>query len=1720
MPIQKPRVKDPKPNVPCPCGSGKKYKKCCKLKHDKNRAVATSRKPDRLDTAEMLYRDSKYLEAEAEIQTVLFNAREDDMVLRARCKMLRGQIKYRQAGCRGVLLPKEQLRAALDLLGEAEQMLPEDECKYRSAVLNHKGMVLNQLKENTALPTLERALEIYTTRKVDAGMEPMIRSNLADALTAAGRHNDAISHLRQAIQQNGGDRASSNGVRHAKLAGLYETIAQKSHSCSVEPGVILMTSPDEIKCMQYATLEYEHAVESLQSPPAMKCEWHRSLSLLYGAQACAPPVDCDVVDFFSQEYFDKALVQLKLGIKAAKGVTGMRANYARDFRVEVCEKLLEQMLKLMLLVKRSKRGDDVGLPPVAATDDPELLREQKRCRQLTKNVDRIMTLVKDDKASLCRFECLAGGLMVQVCVAAGNYQDAAPHGERFCKSLREGAEVDNDHIISSRHSLCQVYQMLNRYEDAKEQADEMLKESEGDCSHALIFALEDVASSYRRTGENSYALKCQERLLSHLADILEKISTIQRAVPGRVPESIVCTIKQQRAVALNNKGDILRHLGHLSEAAEFFEQAADLAKELDYKRLENAARSNLAIVRSHTDGPAEVLPVLLKQLKQCDEAMELIKCHSNLGQEYMRLNKRDDMNHHYELALKKARACGQAGREHEAEILMLMGNACIYTNDTNVDLKRGSEFYDQALGIIANVPGATSLEAKIIGNRANALTQKLIRAWNDREQEFTYILVLCIECEACHTDAIRRAKKLGDRELIIEREASYADYVDFCTKVGISHPRDPVQLAEDALKKTMPGSTTRADVLQNLADICLSYGQLEDAAKHAADCIDILTAHRGGLADDHKVSVFAHKHSKAFDIRIHCLVQLDQHEEALEAAERSRSTALLDLVADSRSGLDVGDRVAIHSLTGAPQHNGKLGTVRSFASEKDRYSVELDGGEKNAKPLGVKPANLTYCEGKVWSCQESSDLVKNLNAELVYYYIDKAMRALYIWVIDRKGEVHFEQQRFGSKGIPTVDALIGAFGSWRSYGCITASADRGNPVPKSLSEKEEKRQLTEVRSTLDGLSKLLVEPIRHLLTPMGQVVFFPHNELALVPFAALRSTDGTVQTRHLVDDFTIQIGLSLRLMAIAQDSAKTCENVSGGDALVVGYPQTDTVCAKPRLSTQNGAVVMDGWTEQSVPPLPSAIREAREVSQLLGCTALIGESATKAAVLERLKSASVVHLATHGDVDALGPRLLLHGKAEQSTHSDQFLRVEDIMACKPLPPQLVVLAACNSGRGDLVAGEGVMGLARAFLAAGALGVVISLWKLPDRLTSTLMNRLYTKLVETDEDVAVDVGNALRWAMRDTETELQCNSNTLVSEQLLGGLLLLGAGQVWLNVRQGLDGERYGQSRPPMEETALWRSFDNNKGQLERMACEALGFVYTFKGKDMAVGNGLYTKSFNGKLYQFLTEGPDGAVQAIFGTDEDRCERYHEVWGLTGSVVRQAQKVSPGQRARALSCLDSSIRQRESQTRDRGHENMLQALQTCYGAIRAMDEPDKELTVQKTSTARPSEPANIFELLCNSIDDSASESSSDDETGDEANDDPALRLLDSIKKEQYISQGKPYGNDATRGDGDSMGALRKRDASCIEDLPLLWLPSAEEQAQLSIAVDKKVKRTKRKTGKKIRRLPCCDGQYRCKYPSADTCPKCCKEGYAPSQLRTAYKQHLRSRAKTEILDRIK
>jgi CHAT domain-containing protein len=111
----------------------------------------------------------------------------------------------------------------------------------------------------------------------------------------------------------------------------------------------------------------------------------------------------------------------------------------------------------------------------------------------------------------------------------------------------------------------------------------------------------------------------------------------------------------------------------------------------------------------------------------------------------------------------------------------------------------------------------------------------------------------------------------------------------------------------------------------------------------------------------------------------------------------------------------------------------------------------------------------------------------------------------------------------------------------------------------------------------------------------------------------------------------------------------------------------------------------------------------------------------------------IVHFASHGVIDRDHPALsgiVFSLYDPQGRSVDGFLRLNEVFNLK-LPVDLVVLSACQSGQGKLVSGEGLVGLARGFLYAGAASMVVSLWSVDDQATAELMSRFYRKMLGPD-----------------------------------------------------------------------------------------------------------------------------------------------------------------------------------------------------------------------------------------------------------------------------------------------------------------------------------------------------------------------------------------------------
>jgi CHAT domain-containing protein len=265
--------------------------------------------------------------------------------------------------------------------------------------------------------------------------------------------------------------------------------------------------------------------------------------------------------------------------------------------------------------------------------------------------------------------------------------------------------------------------------------------------------------------------------------------------------------------------------------------------------------------------------------------------------------------------------------------------------------------------------------------------------------------------------------------------------------------------------------------------------------------------------------------------------------------------------------------------------------------------------------------------------------------------------------------------------------------------------------------------------------KLLGAAMRELPPGVHRLTIVADDVLHRLPFAALRPA---VDAPALAESHEISVVPSATLWLRWKEAVQ-----APAAALVLADPKLDFAGSEPGVAREAS------WTAGlRLGPLPHARTEARAATRRLGGASrmLAGRRASED-FLKRTDLAryGILHLATHGWIDEQHPERSAVFLAPGADDEDGLLQIRDIVELD-LAGRLVVLSACRSASGELLAGEGVMGLARAFFQAGARTVVGSLWPLRDRATSRLISDLYRHLA-TGADVSTALASAQRDAIR-------------------------------------------------------------------------------------------------------------------------------------------------------------------------------------------------------------------------------------------------------------------------------------------------------------------------------------------------------------------------------------
>jgi len=482
--------------------------------------------------------------------------------------------------------------------------------------------------------------------------------------------------------------------------------------------------------------------------------------------------------------------------------------------------------------------------------------------------------------------------------------------------------------------------------------------------------------------------------------------------------------------------------------------------------------------------------------------------------------------------------------------------------------------------------------------------------------------------------------------------------------------------------------------------------------------------------------------------------------EAFKITEAGRARSLLDLIGESHAEItegvpaellkrkqtiqnrqqEIAAQLTSANLTGeAPKQS-----IQELEAEVERLAVEYDGVENSIRVSSPRYGALT--KAQPLALAEVQQQLLDSNTALLEYSLGKERS--YLWAVTQKSVALF---RLPSREVIDRQAI-----ALRAE--IIPAELRRSIVGINVTANQSKQQDTEdapaaqnVASYASAASVLYKTAVAPAIAVTGnkRLLVVADGALNYVPFEALVTKEGSAadyaSLPYLIKTNEVIYAPSASVVAaIRQQGSRTR---SGGVLLVADpvFDAEDTRAKQVVAQVQNTAVATRGL------PLSSAIvdltgnaalaglklarlngtrREAEQIAQL-------DFSASEADIRKNdMKQYRVVHIATHGLLDAERPQFtgLVLSLVGNSNGDDGFLRTDEIFNLR-LGSPLVMLSACETGLGKQVKGEGVIGLTRAFMYAGAPTVGVSLWSVADRSTALLMPDFYKRLLEGKNNIA-------------------------------------------------------------------------------------------------------------------------------------------------------------------------------------------------------------------------------------------------------------------------------------------------------------------------------------------------------------------------------------------------
>ena len=568
---------------------------------------------------------------------------------------------------------------------------------------------------------------------------------------------------------------------------------------------------------------------------------------------------------------------------------------------------------------------------------------------------------------------------------------------------------------------------------------------------------------------------------------------------------------------------------------------------------------------------------------------------------------------------------------------------------------------------------------------------------------------------------------------------------------------------------------TEVHTLEKLAALARDRGRFPEALAHIKAAVELEETLRARITSPELRASFGAEEFDTYELYIDLLQQQHAAEPsagharaALEVSERARARVLIESLLDAQVDLRQGIEPALlererqlqkqlndasAALARATGPDGRREPPAAVLQAVERLTNEFQQHVALIRKTSPRYAAMTQPEPLDATTIQRTILDDNT----VLLEFALAERRSWRWAVT--------PDSLTSVALPAHDEIDAATRTY--YEHLTARQRRAN---ESNADYQKRVADADTKLTADAaaLGKMLLGDLAPRLQNEWRgkrLAIVASGSLEYLPFGALRvpGRNGPLNAQHeIVKIPSASVLAVLRREAASRPTAVRQLAVVADPVFEAGDPRvastTRSATRTPDPTEPSAEMDESRYLRAGLSRLPFSREEANAIAALVDPKLVLKAvdfSANRAAVLRgALAGHRIVHFATHGVLDSERPALsglVLSLVDERGRRQNGFLRLHDIYNLR-LDADLVVLSACQTALGKDIKGEGLIGLTRAFMYAGAPRVVASLWEVNDLATAELMKRFYRGLLQQKLTPAaalraaqIDLAKDPRWA---------------------------------------------------------------------------------------------------------------------------------------------------------------------------------------------------------------------------------------------------------------------------------------------------------------------------------------------------------------------------------------